>query len=295
MAQRADLRMGESWTAQQRIKNALIRFAIRTLLWWLDRLPAWLLIGSLRLVGQLAYYLCPRLRKRCETNLRFAFGERLDPELARKCFATAGENLGLCLLLRRKTFRASEKVTIGKEAFELLEQNPGAIVLSAHLGPFELLPAAVREHGLGATIVVRESYDPDLNQAIDHHRLARDLIVIHRGRSGAATALMRALRGGSLLGILPDLPGRGQTIASCPCCHFPKVAAGPLRLAARVPAVLLLATLEPRSGCPRAFELRVEKLTPTEPSAMTHRVISGLNARLQACPEHWLWMAANFG
>lgn len=175
---------------------------------------------------------------------------------------------------------------------ETLAAGRGAVFVSAHVGPFEAIAAAVAELGLRPAIVVRESYDRALDPLVDEHRIRRGIRVIHRGSPGAGMSIMRALRAGQPVGFLPDLGARvlsveveflGERLA------FP---IGPQVIAARAKVPLLVGTLSARPSSP-GYELSIERVQmPGDPVELTHRVARALERRIVAGPEEWLWMAA---
>jgi len=148
---------------------------------------------------------------------------------------------------------------------------------------------------LRPAIVVRESYDPRLDADVDRHRTCRGLAVVHRGKPGAAFGMLRALRAGRPLGVLPDLPGRVPAL-DVPFLHARRrIATGPARLAGRTGVPLLVCTLAPRapSDAPRVrYRLRVQRLSSEgDEQAVTRRVSLALAEAVRAMPAAFLWMA----
>jgi KDO2-lipid IV(A) lauroyltransferase len=290
---RADVRSGDRWTRPQAAKNWLIRACVRGSVALADRVPARLLLLAARLAGAALHRLSPALRAVAERNLVQAFPGIDARGVSREVFRNAGENLGRTLLLRRRTFRATAHVHIDgatRRVFdETLARGAGVVFVSAHLGPFEWLAAAIAELGLCPAVVVRESYDPALDPIVDRHRTLRGIEVIHRGRPGAAFRIVRALRSGRPVGFLPDLGGR---VAAKPVRflgHESELPLGPELIAVRTGAPILVGTLRPRAE-PGHFELRLERLETSEPN-LTQRVADALSAAIASSKEHWLWMA----
>lgn len=292
-----DVREGGKWRPLQRAKNALIRYAIGAALACGDRMPPRVLLRLGRVIGSLACLLLQRARATALDNVRRVLPDVDARAHVARVFANAGENLGRCLLLRRRSFRALDAVAITGASWtifrEALDEGRGVVFVSAHLGPFELLPAAIRELGVRPAVVVRESYDPGLDSVVDAHRIARDLDVIHRGHPGAAAKIIRALRAGRPVGFLPDLGGRvlshpsvflGQKVA------FP---VGPQRIARRMGCPLLIGALGPTTTEQREpFAIQIERIDVrgTE-EEVTHRVADSLTRSIARLSEHWLWMA----
>jgi lauroyl/myristoyl acyltransferase len=158
----------------------------------------------------------------------------------------------------------------------------------------------VRELGLPAAIVVRESYDPALDAVVDAHRRARGITVIHRGAAGAAFRIVRALRSGLPVGFLPDLGGRVPSVA-LPFLGRPfPFPIGPQEIAVRAKAPVLVGTLqrarERRGGAAAAppFELVIERLEPAATrDELSRRVAAHIEARITRAGSEsdYPWMA----
>lgn len=266
-----------------------------------DRLPAaWL--GPLgALFGACAYHALVALRRQAERNTALALEPARARFVARRCFSNAGRHLGLSLLLRRAATRATDLVRVPDEALATLRSalapGRGAIVISAHIGPFELIPAALEELGVATAIVVRESHDPALDALIDAHRHARCSQVIHRGAAGAASRIVHALAAGKALGLLPDIGASVESRPALLCGRRVLLPVGPQRLAHRLGLPLLVCVLQPRArgrgpGKQR-FSLDIRRLPAlADEAAATELVAGALSESILRAPEHWLWMAA---
>lgn len=295
-----DLREGGRWTLRQAAKNFVLACVLRAGFRIADRLPETWLVSLCRLSGHIAGRILRAPSARARRATATALPEPQASRVARACFAQAGEHLGLSLLLRRPGARPSRWVRLPETArrtlAQALERGSGAVFVSAHLGPFELLAAAIAEQGFRPSVVVRESYDPRLDAWVDAHRERHGVGVIHRGRSGAATRIVRALRSGRPVGFLPDLGGRvpgtpvqflGGTMS------FP---VGPARIAQKTGAPLLVGWLRraPLSGSTEPYEVEVVEVDASgEVDRVAQRVAGVLErAILEGPPEDWLWMAS---
>lgn len=296
----ADVRLGEHWSSRQRLKNALLFCLIQRALSVADAIPARQLERIGRWLGRSLHVLSRRMRAKTEANLAVAIPHRDPRELARRSFENAGENLALCLLLRRPSLRALNLVHVGDEARAALSvalKDSGAVVVSAHLGAFELVAAAVAELGMRPAVVVRQSYDPRLDPLVDAHRAHRGIEVIHRGTPQTARLMLRALRQRRPLGVLVDLPARVPSVQTRFMSGMASIAVGPQRLAVRTGSPLLIATLGPPKVAGYRFSLCVRGIERAENEsfqALTQRVATALEGAILDLPEHWLWMGAHF-
>jgi KDO2-lipid IV(A) lauroyltransferase len=173
-----------------------------------------------------------------------------------------------------------------------LSEGRGAVFISAHLGPFELLPAAIAELGVCPAIVVRESYDPRLDAWVDHHRHSRGIVVIHRGAPGAAVRIVRALRAGQPVGFLPDLGGRVPQIPTNFLGRRTGFAVGPQQIAQRMGAPIVVGTLRRLPGPGPRHTLSIERVETTGTLAeLTQRVARTLERAILDAGEDFPWMA----
>lgn len=293
-----DARTGQRWSFSQALKNHAIYLTVCGLLWLADRLPESLLLAIGRALGRSAHALLRRERAVARENLRAACPDADADALARLTFRNAGENLTRTLLLRRAHFAVRDQVEVSEASRDLLAstlaEGRGVVFVSAHLGPFEWLAAALAEDGLRPAIVVRESYDRRLSALVDQHRVQRGLTVVHRGAAGAELTILRALRAGRPVGFLPDLAGRVRTSRARWLGGTSPLAAGPGQLAARLGAPLLVGTLQPKTGG-SGYRLRLERLPVAGAEDMTQSVASALERAILNCREEWLWMARPLG
>ncbi len=277
----------------QRVKNALLRGLIRAALFVTDRIPASAMAGLGRLVGAVVYVTAPALRRRARIAARDGLGVPRAGEISRRAFTVAGESLARCLLLRRAAFRALDVVTIPASSREVLArataEGRGVVFVSAHLGPFELVAAAVSELGFDTVVVVRESYDPLLDATVDAHREARGIEVIHRGKPRASLRAARALERGAVVGVLPDLrtraPGRPVEMLG----GTAEVPAGFARLASATGARIVVGALDPVD---RGYRLLVTPVPSDSGGDVLQSVMSEVSRRIEAWPEGWLWPAS---
>ena len=298
-----DLREGGRWTFWQELKNTILYRLVRMLLWLVDSLPEAQLLELGRFLGHSWYVFDARARARALGRAKHCRQLFCAPSTVRQSFICAGENLALCLLLRRPGVCAQAFVSVSEAAARTLA-GPVArrptIVVSAHLGPFEMLAARVAELGLRPAVVVRESYDVRLDPLVDQHRLVQGVSVIHRGKPGATARVLRALRAGQPVGFLIDLESRVRS-TSLPFLGKPAtmIPLGPQLLSRLTGARLLVSTLARRSSVEEArphFELKVRPVRAAEHlgdnvALLTQRVISQLEREILRHPEDWLWMA----
>ena len=292
-----DVRVGGRWTAAQSLKNSVIAGGLHAGIHLADRLPPRWLLAFGQAAGRVAGLTLRRSRAMAQANLEAAIGPEHARELARQCFISAGENLMLCLLLRRSWISTGELVEVDdaskRTLLDALGEGPGTIMIGAHLGPFEWMAAAVSDLGHRPAVVVRESYDPRLDGLVNEHREQRGVETIPRGNPAAVRRIVRTLREGRPVGFLPDLGGRVEQSPAEICGLATTIAAGPQKLAARMGTPVVFGALQPRptQGALPKFRLCIRRIRGGSEAEMTQRISNALSDALREHPSQWLWMA----
>lgn len=158
-----------------------------------------------------AAVLCPLLRAAgprravAERNIRRAMPDAPDDEVRRLVRATYDHIIwtGIeFLALQRDPRQVLDWVEA--EGTEILDsvRDDGAILLTGHVGNWELAAAWVAQSGIDITAIVRESSDEGERRAIDG---MREHVGVHvLSKAASMKRAVDVLRRGSCLGILPD-------------------------------------------------------------------------------------------
>ena len=175
---------------------------------WISRQPLWLLHGLGAALGWLAYALSPTYRRRFIGNARQA---GVADALSRPAIAEAGRLLlEMPYLWLRPAAKpiAPEPTLLGTELVEAAHaKGHGIVFLTPHMGCFEITAQAIAQRFAATHGPITVLYRPARKAAL------RDLMDSTRARAGVATApatlagvrqLMRALRRGEAVGLLPD-------------------------------------------------------------------------------------------
>lgn len=160
-------------------------------------------------LGILAFLLLKKPRRRSYQNLKMALRKEKDDEvrdLTRKVFTNLAKNAGDVILALRIRSASKLNEMIEVEGLEMLEEasrsGRGVLLLSCHMGAFELLPIYFSHLGYKITVVgTRLKYDR-LNRLLVDSRTSRGMQYIDRGSD--TLKLIRALKNGGLVGILMD-------------------------------------------------------------------------------------------
>ncbi len=282
----------------KRLRYRIEALALRIVFALLGLLPV---DAASNLGGFLGRNIGPRLpaSARARRNLRLVFPEKSAAERAR-IVAGMWDNLGRVAAeyphLGEITAPDSGRIdwidTASVRA--MCDQGTAAILVSAHLANWEIMPAAAIQRGVPMTIIVREPNNPFVRPLIERARGVAGGVRAPKGLPGAKAAV-GALRQGQVLGLLYD-----QKLNDGISVPFFGIEA----MTPAAPAQLAL-----RFGCP-LVPVRVERLGPArfrlasfealalpqsgDRQADTIAVMTELNEILEAWirdqPEQWLWL-----
>ncbi|MFH1414714.1 MAG: lysophospholipid acyltransferase family protein [Elusimicrobiota bacterium] len=167
-----------------------------------------LLLG--RYIGFLVCYTAVRYKKVVENNLRMAFPEYSYKEIIRirdDVFRNVGMNFVEFALLN---FRSREfwlkKISIrGKSVLDKnLNKGSGIVMVSAHIGNWELMGAYLSMRGYPLTVIAREVYEKRLNWLLKNMRMRMGIKTIGRDGKSNMRKMIATVRKGEILGILID-------------------------------------------------------------------------------------------
>lgn len=195
-----------SWPA------ALGRLAIGPLAgvgWALAHLPLSTGLWVGRRLGDLASVVLPGRWAVARQNLARAFeGERSGRELRRLC-RESFRHLGMTFVEACTFFFRPPSVMLSRVEVDGVEHlkaaaapGRGVLLLTAHLGNWELLAAAHVQTGYPLSVVARPLDSPVLNRIVTRFRESGGVEVIPKRQ--AARRVLEALRRGSMVGILLD-------------------------------------------------------------------------------------------
>lgn len=276
--------------------------ALRAALGLGGALPLRLLRASGSALGSIAFRLAQRDVARARAHVALAFPEMTEltrEALLRDTARHFGTMVGEVVWLRRATPEAvRELVSIdGVEHLEAPQaEGLGTVVVTGHVGNWELLNARLCAGGIPMTIAVREVYDPRLDAIATALRSRFGGEVVPRGAT-AGRRLATAIRRGRVAGLLID-----QDIRDIPGVFVPFFGrdawtpSGAAMLALRsetptVPAFIHrlpdgkhVVTVGPPFPDPPEgpIEDRIRELTAASTAAIERAI--------RRHPEQWVWM-----
>ena len=159
--------------------------------------------------GTIVFYLLPKYRNLTIDNLRSAFGnEKSEDELkeiAKRVFQNLGKNaVELVNLpkLSKEQVRKYVRIANRERLDKAYEKGRGVIVLTAHLGSWELMAAALRDYDCPGVTIGRRIYFKKYDEYLNAIRKSHDVEVIYRDDS--PRKMLKTLKQNWIVGIVAD-------------------------------------------------------------------------------------------
>ncbi len=276
--------------------NAWMEALLQAFFKLLARLPLPLLHALGAVLGWLAFALSPTYRRRFVTHSLLA---GYSARQVRRSIAHAGR---MVAELPRLWWGAP--VSIQWDGAELIDAahaaGQGIVFLTPHLGCFEVTAQAYAQRyapdGKVITVLYRPARQAWLQAVVSQSRSRPGLAAAPATLAGVKT-LMKALRKGQALGILPDqVPPRGLGVWASFFGHRAYSMTLPARLAKQTGATILLAWGErlPR-GAGYCVHLRpfTESLSDAPEQSAT-QINAAMADLIRECPQQYLWGSARY-
>jgi len=251
--------------------------------------------------GRLAALAQPRERRRALEHLALAFPGS-DEAFRRATARATARHLGTVLGEVAWLWSAPAAEILARSRFDGLEHltcqlSPagGAILVTGHCGNWEWLNLALGAAGVRMSVAAREVYDPRLDDIVQQLRGRFGGETVLRGH-GAGQRLVRALRGGSVLGILIDqdidTPGAFVPFFGRPA--WTPTGAAVLAVRTGRPLVPGYSRRAEDGTFRLVFEPPIVPTVGADPEEEAARLTARLTARIEAwireAPAQWVWM-----
>ena len=266
------------------------------------RLAQWLSLGlpppvAFRCAEQLADVQWRRAnddRHAVQANLELVLGTSV-PEgspLVREVFRNFGR-----YLVEFFTIHRVREPEVHVEGYEHLmsaqHRNRGTILLTAHLGNWELGAVFIRRMGFPVAAVALPHEDPRMDRLFNRQRQRCGVHVIPLGKDATKRSL-RSLRDGQMLGILGDRTFTEHGISMTFCNKNVVLPRGPatLSLRSQAPVVPTFVIREGRWKFRLCFEQPIEpqthQTTDTSVRSLTQMYAAVTERFLKRFPDQWL-------
>jgi len=253
-------------------------------------------------IAAAAFHGLGRLRGVGARNLKLAFPEMPEAE-REKILRSVYRNLGtllaeFCLMPRYTPEGASLFIRYdGLENYlAARKRGKGVLVLTGHLGAWELSSFYHSLMGMPMGMVIRRLDNPLVDEFVNHIRCLHGNRVIHK--DDFARGLIASMRAGETVGILMDTnmtPPQGVFVPffgveACTASGMARIAAK--TGAAVVPGFLLWERSEQKYVLRFGKELKVAFTGDSETDVVTNTAVftAAIEATIRQYPDQWLWM-----
>lgn len=282
---------------QSRLGNALVLWIARRWTHLPDavvRRLATSLATAMRLIS-------PRHARIAMTNLQLAFGQEKTKDELRRMRAQCYHHLGLCLAeFMRLSHMSPEEIRAlaelrGKEHIEAaLAEGRGAILLTGHLGNWEIAGSRIAAEGFPVNVIARAQRDDEITDYIRGTREEMGMRVFHR--DVAVRNSLRALQRNELVGILLDQNAGEEGVFVDFFGHLASTAPGAAAFALKTRAAVL-----PTFGWRQADNTHIIEISAPVPLtdtgdresdllANTARYTKIIEQQIRRHPEQWFWL-----
>lgn len=285
----------------RRARNGLLSALVRAAIWYVGRRSLAEALGLGERAGEIAFRVLRRQRRLAEEHLRRAFGEELAPagrtHVARASLVNAARSFCELAKIDEIRMRAGEYVEAEGEEHvaRSLEKGGGAIVVSGHVGNWELLAAYWAWQGYSIAAVARRIYIERLNQMLVDFRRRQGVETILREGPHSARQLRRAIKNNSILAILIDQDTQVQSVSVPFFGHLARTPTAAASLAIRHQLPVHAAFIQRRPGgghritVTPAFEVERSGDVRADITALTRAFNAALEAQVRRNPAEWVW------
>jgi KDO2-lipid IV(A) lauroyltransferase len=293
---------GDPGKSQRRptLRHVAEYVAVRALTGLISLLGVRLGSAFARLLGRIYFVFDRRHARIAQRNIEQRWG--LGPEDARRMarrafqhiFVSAVEILHVDREIERRGFDDIVKVENVEVMQRAFAKGKGVVLVSAHLGNWEVVARIARRHGWPFTTVYRPLDNPLLDRWIHRYRSAHGQAMVPKW--GAIRPFLKSLRAGEMAVILIDQDARRRGIMvpfmDVPASTIPT----PVELALRTGAEIVTAfswRTGPGFRHVARFDPPLEITRTGDRDADVHRITAEINRRLEAAienaPDQWLW------
>jgi phosphatidylinositol dimannoside acyltransferase len=270
------------------------------------RLPHSFVRALSLLIGLLAWLFARGARKQATINMLHVLGPQVRDTRAgrkklrrtvRKMFLNSARNYLDALRLPYLKAEEVEKTIVDKEGLEhldaALEQGKGAIIMTAHFGPFEFVAQWFAVNNYALTIPVEHLKDERMLDLMVKLRSGQGVQFVPLGGSTAVRAMISTLRKNQLVVIPVDRAIQGESVEKDLFGAPARLSLGPVSLAIRTGAMLLIAFAwsmphNKIGGCVVPVSLALGEDERKDPDKLMEKVVEALEANISARPEQWV-------
>lgn len=290
----------------KKIRHVYIYSILRFFIFFFRVIPRGLALFIGNLVGIAVYKLSKVARKVSFENINYIFPDIGSNGYRRylvvKNFKKMGKNLADALRLTK--FKNEEldrivKLKNGSNFRKLFDRGKGLIVITAHLGCWELIPAYFSQKGYPVNVIAREVYDKNVNEEINRIRRAFNVRIIDKARSPIVA--FKKLLLGEIVGILMDQNTKMNSVSIDFLGRKANTPIGPAYLAMKTGAPVIPIAIHRLKDDTHLIEVGEEvMITKSGNQKMdifenTKRCSKAIERFITNYPEEWVWFHKRWG
>ena len=289
-----------AWSLITKVLDSFVVFLVRQLSRFLQRLPHESALALGRFIGLVlskTYY----RRRLAYANLKAAFGSKYSPAERKKIVEEHFINLAQIsvevLRFPKLTpdFLNQYISVINREGYEeIARSSTGTILMTPHFGNWELTQILSALVGKPLHVLARQQKHSKLDEFLNELRSSHGSTAIHKG--GAIRDLIRALKGGGMVGALGDLSGGRDGL---PVIFFGRKTTAPtgiFEIAERTGSQILPVFMVRKNGpyheicISELFSLARTKNGELDLSKTVQNYYDLLEKWISRYPSQWFWM-----
>lgn len=194
---------------KKRIKNWFIYIVVRFGYTFLNGTNRTTALKLFKTLGTIGFYIVPSERNKTINHLTKVYGDKFTParirNMAKEVFINLGRNMADAFRISQLTPENIDQIVLstGLEKIDnVLKKGNGLILLTGHIGNWELLGAYIALKGFPLSVIGAPIYDSRIDEMVVQNRQVSGAKYIARG--SATRQILRALRNNETIGILID-------------------------------------------------------------------------------------------
>ncbi|MBI5885428.1 MAG: lysophospholipid acyltransferase family protein [Deltaproteobacteria bacterium] len=267
---------------------------------FIGRLPRAVAYWGGARIADISYLFCTVARNNVKRNLRRALPHLDERGIAALALSTFRNYSGY--LVDYGVFKGLDAASLARvlrnnegdrHVDRAVKRGRGIIVLTVHIGNWELGGIYFAKRGLKINVVTAAEGVPEIDELKREYRRKHNINTVILGDSPFSTIeLLAALKRGEVVAMLVDRYGAGQSGAVVADffdrpCNFPK---GPLLLAKMTGAVILPAVVIKEAGVYRSIIGGPVELDETDDAAFetcAREILKSFEATIRLYPDQW--------
>jgi len=285
----------------RRTKNSVIGGVAKAALWGLSRLSLEQALRFGERIGAVLYRVLRTPRRLALEHLRLAFGDTVSPATREHLARSSFINIARCFSELAKIDEVHARIDgyFDVEGWEhaeaVLAESKGALIVTGHIGNWELLAAYFAWRGLPVVAIARRVYTERLNTLLVDFRGRQGVETILRESPNSSRQILRALKNNALLAMLIDQDTHTPSVSVPFFGRLARTPAGAASVAVRreLPALAVFIQRRAEGGhritIHPPFTIQRSDDIEADIRVLTKEFNLALEAQIRRNPVEWVW------